>query len=58
MSTAEIRWRCERIAVLLQTCARREALTQLAAEAHRAPWLADTCPAPAPLARGYIHDGA
>ena len=58
MGAAEIRWRCERIAVLLQTNARLDALTQLAVEARRAPWLEDPRPPPAPLLRGYIHDGA
>ena len=58
MSTAEIRWRCERIAVLLQTSTRHEALTQLAVEARRAPWLADQRTPPAPLSRGYIHTDA
>ena len=58
MSTAEIRWRCERIAVLLQTCHRLEALTQMAVEARRAPWQGDPRPNPAPLSMGYFHDGA
>lgn len=57
MTPAEIRWRCERLAVLLQTQSRHSALVSLAAEARRTPWVHDPRPAPTPLPMGgYLGD--
>lgn len=51
MTPAEIRWRCERLAQLLQTQSRHEALANAEIEARRQPWLADTRPC-APMGMG------
>lgn len=52
MTPYEIRWRCERLAVLLQFESRHTALITVAAEAHSAPWIHDTRPPPPPLTAG------
>lgn len=54
MTAAEIRWRCERLAVLLETQGRHEALANAEVEARRQPWLADPRPAPTIEAGGYV----
>lgn len=54
MDAAEIRWRCERLAVLLETQGRHEALANAEMEARRQPWLADPRPAPLMEAGGYV----
>lgn len=52
MTPSEIRWRCERLAVLLQFESRHTALITVAAEAHASPWIHDTRPPPPPLTAG------
>ena len=52
MTPAYIRWRCERLAVLLQIESRLDALVIVAAEALNKPWIDDPRPAPLPLAAG------
>lgn len=54
MTAAEIRWRCERLAVLLETHGRHEALANAEIEARRQPWLTDPRPAPSMEAGGYV----
>lgn len=54
MTAAEIRWRCERLAVLLQTQSRREALLSAEVEAQSMPWLADPRPAIPMAPGGYV----
>lgn len=55
MTPSEVRWRIERLAVLLQIESRHTALITVAAEAHTAPWIHDLRPPPPPLtAGGYI----
>jgi hypothetical protein len=46
VSPAEIRWRCERLAVLLAHATRLDALVTVAAEARAQPWLDDQRPPP------------
>lgn len=52
MSPAEIRWRCERLAVLLAHTSRLESVATVAAEARAQPWLGDPRPPPNPLPAG------
>lgn len=54
MTAAEIRWRCERLAQLLETQSRHEALANAEMEARRQPWLADPRPAPSIEPGGYV----
>lgn len=54
MTAAEIRWRCERLAVLLETQSRHEALANAEMEARQRPWLADPRPVPAMEPGGYV----
>lgn len=54
MTAAEIRWRCERLAVLLETQTRHEALANAEIEARRQPWLADPRPAFSLGPGGYV----
>ena len=58
MTTSEVRWRIERLAVLLQIESRLDALVIVAAEARNTPWAHDQRPPPKPLTAGYFHDGA
>lgn len=55
MTPTYTRWRIERLAELLQTQDRREALCTVAAEEIDKPWERDPRPAPHPLVQGYIH---
>lgn len=57
MNTLEVRWRIERMAMLLRTESRMDAYLTVCAEAHNQPWLHDPRPAPAPIIGGTIHDG-
>ncbi|MDR2327859.1 MAG: hypothetical protein LBE51_20960 [Acidovorax sp.] len=52
MSPAEIRWRCERLAVLLARASRVEALVTVATEARTQPWLDDPRPPPPSIPSG------
>lgn len=54
MTAAEIRWRCERLAVLIQTQSRHEAILSAEVEAKSQPWLADQRPAPSIEPGGYV----
>lgn len=54
MTPAEIRWRCERLAILLQTQSRREALLSAEIEAQGKPWLDDPRPTPSMEPGGYV----
>lgn len=52
----EIRWRCERIAQLLEEGkGRLEAISLLRMEANSTPWLLDCRPPPGAMPLGYIH---
>lgn len=57
MTPSEVRWRIERLAVLLQFESRQDALVIVATEAHNTPWAHDLRPPPKPLTAGCIHDG-
>lgn len=52
MSPAEIRWRCERLAVLLTHAHRLDALATVAAEARAQPWLDEQRPPPPSIPPG------
>lgn len=54
MMYAQSRWRCERLAVLLQTESREDAIVMVEAEARSQPWLDDPRPAPERLEGGYV----
>lgn len=54
MTAAEIRWRCERLAFLLQTQSRHEALLSAEVEAQSEPWLDDPRPAIPLGPGGYV----
>ena len=54
MTAAEIRWRCERLTVLLQTESRADALANAEIEARCMPWLADPRPAFSLVPGGYV----
>ena len=51
---AEIRWRCERLAQLLETQGRHEALANAEIEARQQPWIADPRPALSLGPGGYV----
>lgn len=52
MNPSHVRWRIERLEVLLRTMSRREALEAVAAEERQRPWEQDPRPAPPPLPMG------
>lgn len=52
MTPAEIRWRCERLAVLLAHAHRLDALATVAAEARAQPWLDEQRPPPPSIPPG------
>lgn len=54
MTAAEIRWRCERLAQLLETQGRHEALANAEVEARSMPWLVDARPAFSLAPGGYV----
>lgn len=54
MSPAEVRWRCERMAVLLQVESKAEAVLIVETEANTRPWEGESRPALPLMGSGYV----